>query len=115
MDKLTLAHEFAMKLAELKVTNKTEDIIRLGWEYADAMQAEAKKREDTSRPDVLNGTDSSQLEWQPDWSVAPAGSMYWMKLSSDVCIWLDATIIKISEAPSFDYTGSWRGSLRKRP
>ena len=41
MDKLKLAHEFAMQLIKAGATNKTADIIKFGWEYADAMQAEA--------------------------------------------------------------------------
>lgn len=45
MDKLQMAHDFAMKLISVGATNKTEDIIRLGWEYADAMQKELEERE----------------------------------------------------------------------
>lgn len=98
MDKLKLAHEFAMKIIGIGATNKTSEIIRLGWEYADAMQAEADKREDKTRPEVLLTKDNdgkclhlhhefdhkkcmdcgaSLKEWQPDWSQAPEWAKWW--------------------------------------
>ena len=93
MDKLQMAHEFAMKLIECRATNKTEDIIRLGWEYADAMQAEADKRNKAEAEEkrkqmreLLNadntfiekeGQHFDDVEWQPDWSKAPDGFDWW--------------------------------------
>lgn len=121
MNKLEMAHEYAMKHIQEGWDINYDVLVVDAWQYADAMQAEADKRGTVQhtrsghtittyeRPAVL------QDEWQPDWSVAPAGAAYWIKLSSDVYIWMDATLIKISEAPSFGYQGSWKNSLRKRP
>lgn len=50
MDKLTMAHDWAMKHGSPDNFKLTVDE---AWEYADAMQAEANKRINTDRPDVL--------------------------------------------------------------
>lgn len=62
MDKLTLAHEWAMRMIGSAYFENEEQRAEVAWQYADAMFAEAEKREDKSRPDVLNSTDSCQLE-----------------------------------------------------
>ena len=51
MDKMKLAHEYALEMAKQGISLKS--CKELGWKYADAMQAEAEKREDKTRPDVL--------------------------------------------------------------
>ena len=69
-----MAHDYAM--AYIKEAFKDDldcecihsMIAKEAWAYADAMQAEADKREDKTRPAVL------QEEWQPDWSQAPESS-----------------------------------------
>lgn len=43
MDKLTMAHEMALKIAESGVS--VDICAGLGWRYADAMQAEVDKRQ----------------------------------------------------------------------
>ena len=124
MDKLTMAHEMALKIAESGVS--VDICAGLGWRYADAMQAEADKRKPSGLPDAL------QEEWQPDWSVAPdlfywwaidgfSGQAYWYRnkpfIDSEQKEW-DIQIVNKDEykvAPSFNYTGDWRDSLRKRP
>lgn len=67
MDKLKLAHEFSMKLVGNPTTplKDMDSIIAASWQYADAMQAEAEKREPKGLPEAL------REEWQPDWSQAP--------------------------------------------
>jgi hypothetical protein len=109
MDKLTMAHEFAMQLIKAGATNKTEDVIKFGWEYADAMQAEADSRVNKERPDVL------QEEWQPDWSVAPDAATVWTMSSAKNYYWYDDLGHNLGNAPSFSYIGDWQDSLRKRP
>ena len=57
MDKLTMAHEYLLKIMKKTALVDEGDIcffVDAAWRYADAMQAEAKKREDTSRPDAIN-------------------------------------------------------------
>ena len=121
MDKLTIATKVLLKLIE---TNKTgfdaEGIAAYSFEIADAMQAEADKRESKERPDVL------KEEWQPDWSQAPDDANYWAMDKNGQCDWyVDQPLIKGDEwiessvfvecAPSFNYQGNWQDSLRKRP
>ena len=53
MDKLTLAHEWAMKHGSAMTHRTVID----AWAYADAMQAEAEKRESKERPEVLFGVE----------------------------------------------------------
>lgn len=51
MDKLQLAHEYALEMAKQGIPLKS--CLELGWKYADAMQAEADKRERKESPEVL--------------------------------------------------------------
>ena len=118
MDKLTMAHEYALEMAKQGIPLKS--CKELGWKYADAMQAEADSRVNKERPSVLQ-------EWQPDWSLAPEWANWWVMTSKGVTIWIDSEP-RISdngfywclprgniEAPSFNYQGKWQDSLRKRP
>lgn len=72
------------------------------FELAEAMQAEAEKRK-------------PKEEWQPDWSQAPRDDVVaWEMIDKDQAIWR----VKDNRyylAPSFNYQGDWRDSLRKRP
>lgn len=55
MDKMKLAHDYAM-LHMMNIQYKDVDdfeIVQWAFDYADAVQAEAEKREDKTRPDVL--------------------------------------------------------------
>lgn len=45
MDKLTMAHDWAMKHGKADTIYNREETIELAWRYADNMQAEANKRE----------------------------------------------------------------------
>ena len=90
--KLEMAHEYAIALINSDCEMQFDKFIRLCWDYADAMQAEADKRECKERTDVLLTKDkdgnclhfhhefghkkcmdcgASLEEWQPDWSQAP--------------------------------------------
>ena len=90
--KLEMAHEYAIALINSDCEMQFDKFIRLCWNYADAMQAEADKRECKERTDVLLTKDkdgnclhfhhefghkkcmdcgASLEEWQPDWSQAP--------------------------------------------
>ena len=109
--KLEMAHEYLLRFSGATVAD--------AWQYADAMQAEADKREQ---------------DWQPDWSQAPDslvkyfavdenGRGGWFISKPTLCIdhwyWSDfeerVDNDHYDHAPSFGYTGDWRNSLRKRP
>lgn len=131
MDKLTMAHDWYMKHGK---DNHMEQSIGLAFDYADAMQAEADKRNNKETCDKNLGLDSSvlkpsnsmELEWQPDWSQAPDNMMYFAVDASgegwfynrephfedDACWYCGDDSEKIN---AHDYTGPWQQSLRKRP
>ena len=90
--KLEMAHEYAMKHIQEGWDINYDVLVVSAWQYADAMQAEADKRECKERTDVLLTKDkdgnclhfhhefghkkcmdcgASLEEWQPDWSQAP--------------------------------------------
>lgn len=127
--KLDMAHEYAMKHAGN--SNSTLTTVNLqveyAWSYADAMQAEADKREIKGVPEALqqefiNGVEQpryapSVSDWQPDWSKAPEGATEWRMLYAGVFKWIIPIPFgeAVVDAPSFNYTGNWQDSLRKRP
>lgn len=139
MDKLKMAHEYAMVRLTCGNPKTLDEIIALSWYYADAMQAEADKR-NNSQP-VITDQDKQRIErayssivkpsiaeeWQPDWSQAPEWAEYWSINADGVgywfenkpelmsVTWLPFDTSKANEAPSFDYQGNWKDSLRKRP
>ena len=154
--KLEMAHEYAIALINSDCEMQFDKFIRLCWNYADAMQAEADKREKEEAEqrrkevrEILNvpntfveregqhfddiadacKTYGSSDEWQPNWSQAPDVATYWTMRQDGKCLWwkgkplfdgscfYDAVGIchTVGEAPSFNYTGDWRNSLRKRP
>ena len=142
--KLEMAHDYAIALINSDSEIQFDKFIRLCWNYADAMQAEADKRkkdgaeeESKKRKEVrqklINTFESNNLhcsdDWQPDWSQAPDVATYWTMQQDGECLWwkgkplfdgscfYDAVGIchTVGYAPSFGYTGDWRNSLRKRP
>ena len=142
MDKLTIAHEYAMKHLEFLEEDCPEVLAIKAWQYADAMQAEADKREVSieemmkdhvhdyiyGRVCACGAVNGAEKEWQPDWSVAPEWANYWIKTSGDLFAWLERKprisnliggwnieCIKKQIAQSFNYQGNWQDSLRKRP
>lgn len=144
MNKLDMAHEYAMKcIGNPNVSVKTNnEIIAFAWQYADAMQAEADKRK--SKPELpslqqtfIDGVEQPRYappceEWQPDWSQAPEwagwfsvskdGSAQWMKSSGGApyiggcgSMFFSMGIFKREPCETFNYQGNWQDSLRKRP
>lgn len=95
MDKLTLAHEYALEMAKQGIPLKS--CKELGWKYADAMQAEAEKRKPSGLPEALR---------EVDWSAAPCWAKEWV-MRDGVAKW-ECGIYDNSweEAPSFGFTGS---------
>lgn len=57
MNKMQIAHEWYMKHGKDNVMEKS---IACAWQYADAMQAEADKRECKERPEVLESVDPKE-------------------------------------------------------
>ena len=43
--KLEMAHEYAMKHGDAETVGSRQNMVKYAWDYADAMQAEADKRE----------------------------------------------------------------------
>ena len=132
--KLEMAHEFMLAMIKAGCSDGPE-LLERAWQYADAMQAEADKRECKERTDVLLTKDkdgnclhfhhefghkkcmdcgASLEEWQPDWSQAPEHANIWQKSSANNYYWCCDDDC-LGAAPSFGYTGDWRNSLRKRP
>lgn len=128
-----MAHEYAMKHSKADTIYNREETIELAWRYADAMQAEADKRNNKETRDKNIGLDSSvlkpsnsmELEWQPDWSVAPESADYWAMDENGWCNWYSKEHEVIGtqwdwddvfkSSSSFNYQGNWQESLRKRP
>ena len=136
MDKLQMAHEWALVFTQhnkdLSVAAKT--VSAWAFDYADAMQAEAEKRNkaeaEQKRKEVremLNAVNTfveregqhfdDVEEWQPDWSQAPEWARYWaVREGSDTALWCinkptvtDDCFLShggCSPAPTFGFTGS---------
>ena len=104
--KLEMAHDYAM--AQMVKDELHTDLAKRAWDYADAMQAEADKRECKERTDVLLTKDkdgnclhfhhefghkkcmdcgASLEEWQPDWSQAPDWANWWAVDKNGQGIW----------------------------
>ena len=100
--KLEMAHEWIMKHDDGSMS--VEVVVFKAWQYADAMQAEADKRERKERTDVLLTKDkdgnclhfhhefghkkcmdcgASLEEWQPDWSQAPDNDVQYFAVDED--------------------------------
>ena len=111
---------------DIPTNNTYEAVASDAWRMADAMQAEADKRTVKGVPEAIQ---QHEKEWQPDWSVAPSWAIAWAMDMSGECYWHNGSdhptinnhIFEssfdghTSEAPCFEYTGSWQDSLRKRP
>ena len=134
-----MAHEYAIALINSDCEMQFDKFIRLCWNYADAMQAEADKRKPSEFPNVLRGACGEIVavkvddkEWQPDWSQAPDWANWWAMDENKNTRWIYSQLeqpyisdmflrwcavgrFDSADAPSFSYTGDWRNSLRKRP
>ena len=135
-----MAHEFMMKKMETETIDNHWELFYTSWRYADAMQAEADKRNNKETCDknigldnsVLKPSNSMELEWQPDWSQAPSrmnyffmnrdGGKYWTvnkpgepNLTEHVIDCRDCGGDCYAYASSQNYQCHWQNSLRKRP
>src|SRR5574344_475690 len=99
MDKLTLAHEYALEMAKQGIPLKS--CLELGWKYADAMQAEAEKRNNTERPKVL-----FEPKNEVDWRVAPCWAKEWVMRNGTAKWECGAHADSWEDAPSFGFTGT---------
>lgn len=123
MGKLEMAHEYAKIMLD-SMLNKNVDLDSYrevasdAWSLADAMQAEADKRNHIVEPN------EKVEEWQPDWSQAPDRATH-CAMDENNMMWWHAIEPKqknnewlgdmICEYEDHDYQGDWRKSLRKRP
>ena len=106
MDKMRLAHEWALVFTQqnkdLAVAANT--VSKYAFDYADAMQAEADKREKAEAEqkrkkmrEMLNAPNTfveregqhfdDVEEWQPDWSQAPSNATHWTMRQDGKCLW----------------------------
>ena len=129
--KLDMAHDYAVAMLKTpaQLTGLSDrDIAVAAFNLADAMQAEADKREKEEQSEhVFEAIE----EWQPDWSQAPVWANWWamdenkntrwiysqleQPYISDIFMrWCAVGMFDSADAPSFGYTGDWRNSLRKR-
>ncbi|ARB06792.1 hypothetical protein [Acinetobacter phage BUCT629] len=131
MNKLELAHSYALLHMTIPQYKDVDDLELVGWafDYAEAMLAENEKRKDKSLPEVLE-------EWKLDWSQAPDGANWWAMDESGRSFWFAYEPYISSEypdewifngknhggigheywkSPNFNYQGDWKDSLRKRP
>ena len=144
MDKLTMAHDWAMVCLKSGLTASMEDLIIEAWKYADAMQAESEKRnkaevekkrkeirEMLNAPNTFVEREGQNFddveEWQPDWSQAPEGYNYFCVGSysgNGYFCHIEPIIYKdhhwftgedVIEFKDHGYQGNWKDSLRKRP
>ena len=130
MNKLDMAHEYFMKHG--RNNSWMESDVIDAWKYADAMQAEADKREVSIEEamkeyvhDYIYGrvcacgkVKDVEEEWQPDWSQAPNNALTWAINSDGYASWAlykDGHYFSTVQAPSFGYQGNCQDSLRKRP
>lgn len=131
MDKMTMAHEYAMLHMMMDRYEDVDDLEMIQWanDYADKMQAEADRRKVSNVPvSILKA--SMELEWQPDWSILPEGRD-WIALDSDGgwraylteplpnhFMWStgdDGDYMDLRCSVLNKYDGDWKDSLRKRP
>lgn len=103
MDKLTMAHEYALEMAKQGIPLKS--CKELGWKYADTMQAEAEKRSRMEeRPKFLFELKPVD-EWQPDWSQARDDATAWEYLGHGTARWHTTKKGVFRGADLFGYSG----------
>ena len=121
MDKMKLAHEYALEMAKQGIPLKS--CKELGWKYADAMQAEAEKRNKAEAQqrrkeirEMLNADNTfveregqhfdDVYQCEVDWSQAPKEypTTGWY-IFKGVAHWI-ADEFPCGPAPSFGFTGT---------
>ena len=99
MDKLKLAHDAAIAMIKngCSLHTATAD----AWAYADAMQAEADKRVNKERPEVL-----FEPKNEVDWRVAPKDATHYVIFADGLAYWHKAEKLECFDiAPSFGIVG----------
>lgn len=125
MNKLELAHEFMLAMVEAGCSDGPE-LLERAWQYADAMIAEKEKRQDKSRPEVLDDFDidwSNIPEWANFFAIDKDGLQYIYAyqpyLVDERDYWADHFGSQDGHSEEVEliknYTGNWKNSLRKRP
>ena len=124
--KLEMAHEFMMKKMETETIDNHWELFYTSWRYADAMQAEADKRNKTEAEqkrkavrEMLNadntflekeGQHFDDMEWQPDWSQAPDNNVQYFAVDEDGrCGWY------VSEPELCSDHWYWSGRGERKP
>ena len=119
--KLEMAHDYLRDIVSNWEYDDSFDPVAEAWQYADAMQAEADKREKEEQGEhVFEAIEGLQ----PNWIQAPDWANWWCINNIGSALFYDEKP-EISNngflgnrycyAPSFNYQGDWRNSLRKRP
>lgn len=128
-----MAHDYAMLHMVMDRYKDIDDLEMVQWanDYVDALEADADKREKADveikraeMRELLNadntfvekeGMHFDDVNFEPDWSQAPRHDVVaWDINEHGQARWI-ASDNGYYLAPSFDYKGDWRESLRKRP
>lgn len=119
MDKLTLAHDWFIS----SINNGKHVTIEQAWAYADAMQAEADKRNKAEAEqkrkeirEMLNAPNTfveregqhfdDVYQCEVDWRVAPCWAKEWVMRNGTAKWECGAHADSWEDAPSFGFTGS---------
>ena len=126
MDKLTLAHEYAMQLVaspDYDDDMGLVDFVAHVWKYADAMQAEAEKRNKAEAAqkrkemrEMLNAPNTfieregqhfdDLHECEVDWRVAPDDATHYVIFADGLAYWYKSEKLECFDiAPSFGIVG----------
>lgn len=74
---------------------------------------------DAKRPPIVDENTGKPIDqtFQPDWSQAPETAVEWLMAEDGRFKWVlfEHGETWYTKAPSFNYQGDWRDSLRKRP
>ena len=121
MDKLKLAHEWAIEL--LRSGDNSDDVISCAWRYADAMQAEADKRnkaeaeqkrkemrEMLNAPNTFVEREGQHFDdvcgCEVDWRIAPKDATHYVIFADGLAYWYKSEKLECFDiAPSFGIVG----------
>ena len=121
MDKLKLAHDYALEMAKQGIPLKS--CKELGWKYADAMQAELDKRnkaeaaqkrkeirEMLNAPNTFVEREGQHFDdvcgCEVDWRVAPDDATHYVIFADGLAYWYKSEKLECFDiAPSFGIVG----------
>ena len=121
MDKMKLAHEYALEMAKQGIPLKS--CKELGWKYADAMQAEADKRNKAEAEqkrkeirEMLNAPNTfveregqhfdDVYQCEVDWNQAPKDATHYVIFADGLAYWFKSEKLECFDiAPSFGIVG----------